>query len=70
MRDVGARDLWQNEVLIDAELVGTVHAAGGRVIAWTVNSPARAVELATIGVDGLCTDDVAGVRGAVVPAAG
>ena len=41
---------------------GEVHAAGGRVIAWTVNDPAAAVALARLGVDALCTDvpDVVG----------
>jgi len=69
MRDVGARDLWQAEALIDAPLVAAVHAAGGRVIAWTANNPARAVDLAAMGVDGLCSDDVAGVRAALFPTA-
>jgi glycerophosphoryl diester phosphodiesterase len=65
MRAVAARDLWQHEALIDRALVDAVHAFGGRVIAWTVNDPARAVELTGFGVDGLCTDDVAAVRAAV-----
>ena len=65
MRDVGARDLWQHEALIDAALVAAVHGAGGRVIAWTVDGLHRATELAALGVDGLCTNDVAGVRAAV-----
>lgn len=56
MRDAGALDLWQQWELIDRELVERVHAAGGRVIAWTINDPARAGDLADIGVDGLCTD--------------
>ena len=62
LRDVGARDLWQHEALIDTDLVAAVHAYGGRVIAWTVNDPARAAELTALGVDGLCTDDVTGIR--------
>jgi glycerophosphoryl diester phosphodiesterase len=55
---VGARDLWPQWNLIDAELVARVHAAGARVIAWTVNSRADAQSLVALGVDGLCTDDV------------
>ncbi len=55
---VGARDLWPRWNLIDAELVARVHAAGARVIAWTVNSRADAQSLVALGVDGLCTDDV------------
>jgi glycerophosphoryl diester phosphodiesterase len=62
MRAAGARDLWQMWAMIDRPLVEEVHAAGGRVIAWTVNDPAAAVALARLGVDGLCTDvpDVVG----------
>jgi glycerophosphoryl diester phosphodiesterase len=58
MAETGARDVWPHWKLIDAELVKTVHAAGGRVIAWTVNDLAVASKLASLGVDGLCTDDV------------
>ncbi|GLC27303.1 glycerophosphodiester phosphodiesterase [Roseisolibacter agri] len=56
MRAADARDLWQHWSMIDAPLVESVHAAGGRVIAWTVNDPAHAVALARMGVDGVCTD--------------
>lgn len=62
---VGARDLWQHEALIDEALIAAVHASHGRVIAWTVNAPSRAHELAAWGIDGLCTDDVAGIRAAL-----
>lgn len=62
LRDVRARDLWQYESLIDQALVDVVHKMGGRVIAWTVNQPARAEMLASLGVDAICTDDVAGIR--------
>lgn len=58
MRSTAARDVWPNWKLIDRALVERVHAAGGRVIAWTVNDPAAAKVLAALGVDGLCTDDV------------
>jgi len=58
MRATGARDVWPERRLIDADLIETVHAAGGRIIAWTVNSRAEAAVLTTLGVDGLCTDDV------------
>jgi glycerophosphoryl diester phosphodiesterase len=51
-----ARDYWQHWPLIDAELVTRVHGAGGRVIAWTVNDPAAARVLQSIGVDAVCTD--------------
>ena len=69
MREVDAVDVWPQWELIDAELVAAVHAAGGRVIAWTVNRPERAITLAAIGVDGLCTDTLPQIRAALaVPA--
>ena len=55
----------EHEVLIDAPLVAAIHATHGRLIAWTVNDPARARQLAAWGVDGLCTDDVAGITAAL-----
>jgi glycerophosphoryl diester phosphodiesterase len=54
--DHAARDLWQQWELIDEDLVVAAHARGARVIAWTVNDPVSARQLAVWGVDGLCTD--------------
>ena len=59
---VEARDLWQLAEYVDEPLVRAVHAAGGRVIAWTANSPDAIERLASCGVDALCTDDVALAR--------
>ncbi len=59
---VGARDLWQLAEYVDEPLVRAVHAAGGRVIAWTANGPEAIERLASFGVDALCTDDVALTR--------
>lgn len=59
MATVDARDLWQAAELIDREMVDAAHARGGRVIAWTVDDPATMLRLASIGIDGLCTNDVA-----------
>ncbi len=42
--------------MVDEALVDAIHDAKGRVIAWTVNDPERARRLASIGVDGICTD--------------
>lgn len=56
MRGVGARDLWQHWAMIDAELVGAVHRAGGRVIAWTANERSAIDALCQLCVDGICTD--------------
>lgn len=58
MESVGARDVWPEWTLIDNTLVDRVHRAGGRVIAWTVNTRAGAEQLVAMGVDGLCTDDI------------
>ena len=58
IRKVGARDVWPERTLIDRALVAAVHAAGSRVIAWTVNSHAEAQRLVDSAVDGLCGDDV------------
>jgi glycerophosphoryl diester phosphodiesterase len=58
LRRTQARDVWPNWKLIDQALVDAVHAAGGRVIAWTVNDTAIAAKLVSLGVDGLCGDDV------------
>jgi glycerophosphoryl diester phosphodiesterase len=56
LRNAGARDYWQRWDMIDADLVARIHAAGGRVIAWTVNDAADARRLAALGVDAVCTD--------------
>jgi len=56
LRAAGARDWWQEWPMIDAALVASIHAAGGRVIAWTVNDPEAARRLSDLGVDGICTD--------------
>ena len=58
MKETSALDVWPQWQLIDAPLVEQVHAQGGRVIAWTVNATAAAEQLARLGVDGLCGDDV------------
>jgi glycerophosphoryl diester phosphodiesterase len=50
----GANTLWQEWHLIDAELVASVHRAGAKLIAWTVNDAATAQQLAALGVDALC----------------
>ena len=59
---VAGRDLWRQWPFIDDELVRTAHAVGARIIAWTVNDAALVERLAALGVDSLCTDDVALAR--------
>ncbi|MDB4917629.1 MAG: hypothetical protein JWM95_5273 [Gemmatimonadetes bacterium] len=58
MSAAGATDVWPHYPIVDQRLVDTVHAAGGRVIPWTVNEPAQVRQLTLTGVDGLCGDDV------------
>src|SRR6476661_5354496 len=54
MAATGARDVWPHLPLATASLIGDVHAADGRVIAWTVNSASEGQRLTELGVDGLC----------------
>jgi glycerophosphoryl diester phosphodiesterase len=56
LHDAGATDLWQEQSLIDAELVSAAHHARARLIAWTVNDGDRMRQLAQLGVNGLCTN--------------
>ncbi len=58
LQRTGAHDLWPHWSLINDRLVTEAHAAGARVIVWTVNEPALMRRLTDAGVDGLCTDDV------------
>jgi glycerophosphoryl diester phosphodiesterase len=52
------RDLWPHHSLVDQALVDAAHAAGKRILAWTVNDAEDARRLTELGVDGLCGDDV------------
>lgn len=56
LRAAAAGTLWQEWTLLDAELVSEVHAAGGEVVAWTVNEISTARQLAAMDVDAICTD--------------
>jgi glycerophosphoryl diester phosphodiesterase len=41
---------------LDADVVGRCHAAGIRVLAWTVNTPAELARVRELGLDGVVTD--------------
>ena len=58
LQAVGALDAWPEWPLVDEAFVADVHRIGGSVIAWTVNDVAAARRLVSIGVDGICTDDL------------
>ena len=58
MEAAGAHDAWVEWPLVDQGFVAAVRRIGGSVIAWTVNDAAAARRLTSLGVDGLCTDDV------------
>ena len=59
---VGGRDLWRQWPYVDSELVTEAKAAGCRIVAWTVNDAAHMEFFASLGVDAICTDDVALAR--------
>jgi glycerophosphoryl diester phosphodiesterase len=62
MESVDAWILWMAADLIDRDLVDAVHARGARLAAWTVDAPTEMQRLARLGVDALCTNDVARCR--------
>ena len=53
----GATDATIRHTLASPALVEAVHGHGGRVFAWTVNSPAGVQRVRSLGVDGIITDD-------------
>jgi glycerophosphoryl diester phosphodiesterase len=58
----GASELWQDQSLIDRQLVTAVHeagagaGAGAKIYAWTVDDPVRMRELVAMEVDGICSN--------------
>lgn len=55
-KSVGATILSPDHHLVDEAFVGRAHAAGLRVVPWTVNDADTMRELVAAGVDGLITD--------------
>jgi len=41
---------------VNQALIDSCHEAGLRINTWTCNDPERAVQMATWGIDGICTD--------------
>ena len=58
MVSTGALDVWPHTSFVTQRLADEIHAAGGRAITWTVNETGLAARLASLGMDGLCGDDV------------
>lgn len=58
LQAAGALDAWPEWPLVDEGFVASVRRVGGAVIAWTVNDAAAARRLVSMGVDGICTDDL------------
>ena len=56
-----ATTLAVEQTAITPEVVERLSVTGRRVMAWTVNDPARAADLASWGVGAICTDDPASV---------
>ena len=56
-RSTTANDMTIRHTLVSSGLVDTVHRAGGRVFAWTVNTRQQIDRLHSLGVDGVITDD-------------
>jgi glycerophosphoryl diester phosphodiesterase len=49
-------------ILAEPAIVAAVHAARGRVWAWTVDDPETARQLVDLGVDGLISNDPGRLR--------
>jgi glycerophosphoryl diester phosphodiesterase len=53
----GALDATLRHDIVTTEAVAAVHRNGGRVFAWTVNTRAGIDRMASLGCDGVITDD-------------
>ncbi len=56
LEDAGATILWQERTMVDRALVDAMHAAGRRIVVWTVNQPEEMRHLIGLAVDGICTN--------------
>ena len=57
IRTGGCEAIMAHQLLMSPRLVRTVHAAGGQVYVWTVDSARRIAALEALGVDGVITND-------------
>ena len=57
IRGGGCEAVMAHRILVSARLVREVHAAGGQVYVWTVDSARRIAALEALGVDGVITND-------------
>jgi glycerophosphoryl diester phosphodiesterase len=64
-RPAGMEVVHPHHALLDASVIAELHHRGLTVNTWTVNDPARAVELARAGADGIITDDVTAILAAL-----
>jgi glycerophosphoryl diester phosphodiesterase len=55
--DLGVSSIWAYHPVVTRRLVDSCHDVGLEVIAWTVDEVPRMRTLATMGVDGICTND-------------
>jgi glycerophosphoryl diester phosphodiesterase len=55
---LGCAAVVANYTLLDADAIERIHAAGMRVLTYTVNDPAPACRLVEWGIDGIITDAV------------
>jgi glycerophosphoryl diester phosphodiesterase len=62
-RQAGAEIAAPHYVLVTPERVRAAHAAGIEVVPWTANDPPEWEKLVAAGVDGIITDDPAGLAG-------
>lgn len=52
------RDVWPHWSLVDKDFMQAAREVAARVIPWTVNSADAARDLVSLGVSGICSDDV------------
>jgi glycerophosphoryl diester phosphodiesterase len=57
IRSGGCEAIMSHQLLASSRLVRAVHAAGGQVYVWTVDSARRIAALEALGVDGVITND-------------